>query len=59
MCPFCLATAAILAGSTAGTGGVTALAGTILLKKSPSKVPTQTDEKEVPNGGNSNTGQKS
>ncbi len=59
MCPFCLATAAILAGSTAGSGGATALVGTILLKKSPTKVSTQTDEKEVPNGGNGNTGQKS
>ena len=50
ICPFCLATAAIVAGSTAGSGGVVALVGTILLKKSSAKVPTPNDEKDVHHG---------
>lgn len=58
MCPFCIATAAIIAGSTAGTGGVTALVGTILLKKLAARVLTHSDHKEVSNGGNSNTSER-
>lgn len=50
MCPFCIATAAILAGSAAGTGGLIAIAGTILLKKSPTRVPNPIDEEEVRHG---------
>lgn len=55
MCPFCLATAAIIAGSaTAGTGGVTAfLAGTIL-KRNPRKLLPR--EEEVNHGNNSKSG---
>jgi hypothetical protein len=50
ICPFCLATAAIIAGTTASGGGVAALVGTILLKKSPARVPNPSDEKEVHHG---------
>ena len=53
MCPFCLATVAMIAGSIAGTGGIAAaVTGVILRKKSPMRFPTQTDEKEVQHGNN-------
>jgi hypothetical protein len=52
MCPFCLATAAVIAGS-AGTGGVTAfIAGTILKRNQPKLLPR---EEEVNHGSNRNT----
>ncbi len=52
MCPFCLATAAILAGSTAGTGGLAAaVTGLILSKKSPTAI--QSNLKEVRDGNHS------
>ena len=51
MCPVCLATAAVIAGSATGTGGITALiAGKILRKQTPS-----TPSEKV-NHGNHNTG---
>ena len=53
MCPFCLATAAIIAGSATGTGGVTAfIAGTILKRNQPKLLP---QEEEVNHGSNCNT----
>ena len=51
MCPVCLATAAVIASSATGTGGIAALiAGKILRKQNPS---IQT---EKVNHGNYNTG---
>jgi hypothetical protein len=51
VCPVCLATAALIAGSATGTGGLTALvAGTILKKKSRIQFPNQINTKEVQNG---------
>jgi hypothetical protein len=51
MCPLCLATAALIAGSATGTGGVTALvAGMFLKKRSLQRFPEQINEKEVQNG---------
>ena len=51
MCPLCLATAALIAGSATGTGGVTALvAGMFLKKRSLQQFPEQINEKEVKNG---------
>jgi hypothetical protein len=47
MCPFCLATAAIIAGSATGTGGLTALvAGKFLTRKAAKKFPATTEAKE-------------
>jgi len=43
MCPVCLATAALIAGSATGSGGITALvAGTILKRRSHIRFPGQT-----------------
>ena len=54
MCPLCLATAALIAGSATGTGGITALvAGTFLRKKSPHRFPEPIKLKEVQNGNDS------
>lgn len=54
MCPFCLATAAIIAGSATGAGSVTAVvAGVLLRKKSRIKFPEQIETAEVKNGNNS------
>jgi hypothetical protein len=45
MCPFCLATASIIAGSATGTGGLTALiAGRFRVPKPDSKIPTTNQE---------------
>jgi hypothetical protein len=49
MCPVCLATAAVIAGSATSTGGITAfVAQKILRKKSPS-----TENQEVNHGNHS------
>jgi hypothetical protein len=51
MCPVCLATAALIAGSATGSGGITALvAGTILKRRSHIRFPEQTNAKEVKGG---------
>jgi hypothetical protein len=51
MCPVCLATAAVIAGSATGTGGLTALAATILWKRKPAnKIPHITEQKEEHDG---------
>jgi hypothetical protein len=51
MCPLCLATAALIAGSATGTGGITALvAGTFLRRKSMHRFPEPIKVKEVQNG---------
>jgi hypothetical protein len=54
MCPFCLATAAVVAASATGSGGLAALVGA-LLRKSARKLFTQdTDTKEVEHGHDNN-----
>ncbi len=51
MCPFCLATAAVVAASVTGSGGLAALVGVKLLRKSARKHFIQdTDTKEVEHG---------
>jgi hypothetical protein len=63
MCPFCLATAAVVAASASGTGGVAALFTGSLLRKANKKTFTKTtDMKEVDYGHNDNgpqTGERS
>ena len=54
MCPFCLTTAAVLAGSATGTGGVTAFIAGAILKRNKRKLLPQ--EEEVDHGNNSNSG---
>ena len=49
MCPVCLATAAILAGSASGTGGLTALVALTFRRKSKREF-TNPPTKENPNG---------
>ena len=44
MCPFCLATAGIVAGSVISTGGLAALAVKVLRKKKDEKI--ESKEKE-------------
>ncbi len=56
MCPVCLATAALIAGSATGSGGITALvAGTILKRKS--RFPEQTNAEEVKGGDDNGSSQ--
>jgi hypothetical protein len=51
MCPVCLATAAVIAGSATGTSGMGALiARTVLKRKRVKPIPQQTDETEVQDG---------
>lgn len=51
MCPFCIATAAIITSSTAGGGGVAAaVTGVIPRKRLATKAPTPSDDKEVQYG---------
>ena len=47
MCPFCLATVAVVAGSATGTGGVTALIAGVFLKRNKRKLLPQNEAKEV------------
>ncbi len=48
MCPVCIATAAIIAGSATGTGGLTALVvGKFRKRRLASKFPEQTEAEEV------------
>jgi hypothetical protein len=48
ICPFCIATAAVIAGSATGTGGVTALVAGVFLKRNKRKLLLPRDEaKEV------------
>ncbi len=50
MCPVCLATAAIIAGSATGTGGLTALIASTFRKKKAGDFPTTPTEKEDHDG---------
>jgi hypothetical protein len=55
MCPFCLATAAVVAASATGSGGLAALVGVKLLRQSARKHFSQdTDTKEVQHGHDDN-----
>jgi hypothetical protein len=57
MCPFCLATAAVIAGSATGTGGVTALVAGVFLKRNKRKLLLPRDEaEEVQHDNSSNRG---
>jgi len=47
MCPFCLATAAVVAGSATGTGGLTALVAGVFLKRKKRKLLPQNEPEEV------------
>ncbi len=51
MCPVCMATAALIAGSAAGSGGLTALTVGLFRRKTlASKISQQTDSEEVQYG---------
>jgi hypothetical protein len=50
MCPVCLATAAILAGSATGTGGLTALVAHRFLKRESNEQFPTVEQKENPDG---------
>jgi len=55
MCPFCLATAAVVAASASGTGGVAALFTGKMLRRASRKTFTKTtDTKEVQHGHDDN-----
>ena len=59
MCPFCLATAAVIVGSATGTGGLTAfVATTIFKRKKREKFPNRIEE-EVEDGNNDHRGKAS
>lgn len=47
MCPVCLATAAVIAGSATGTGGVTALVAGVFLKRNKRKLLPRNEAEEV------------
>lgn len=49
MCPVCLATAAVIAGSATGTGGIGAFVATRILRRKP----TSTANQEVNHGNHS------
>ena len=56
MCPFCLATAAVVAASASGTGGVAALFTGKLLRRATRKTLAKvTDTKEVQHGHDDNS----
>ena len=57
MCPFCIATAAVIAGSATGTGGVTALIAGTLLKRTRRKDSDSNAAKEVDHGNDNNGGE--
>jgi len=54
MCPFCLATAAVIASSATGTGGVAALVAGVIIKRNKAKILPQSVEEEVRHGNDSN-----
>jgi len=54
MCPFCLATAAVIAGSATGTGGVTAFIAGTILKRRKLKIVPQREPEEVHHGNDNN-----
>lgn len=56
MCPFCLATAAVIAGSATGTGGVTAFIAGTIMKRNKQKILSQGEE--VDHGNNRDSSEK-
>lgn len=56
MCPFCLATAAVIASGAAGSGGLGALVASVVSKKKQRDSSIQIGKEEVRNG-DSNNGQ--
>lgn len=50
MCPFCLATAAVIAGRATGTGGLTAFVAGTILKRNKQKILPRNEAKEVDHG---------
>lgn len=56
MCPFCIATAAIIAGSATGTGGVTALVAGVWMKRNKRKLLPQKEAEEIQHDDDSNRG---
>jgi hypothetical protein len=57
MCPVCIATAAIIAGSATGTGGLTALVvGKFRKRRLASKFHEQTEAEEVHDGNDGDRG---
>jgi hypothetical protein len=59
MCPFCLATAAVIAGSATGTGGLTAFIAGTILKRNKRKILPQNEAKEVGHGNDDNRSESS
>jgi hypothetical protein len=47
MCPFCIATAAVIAGSATGTGGVAALVAGVFMKRNKRKLLPRNEAEEV------------
>jgi hypothetical protein len=47
MCPFCIATAAVIAGSATGTGGVAALVAGVFMKRNKRKLLPRSEAEEV------------
>ena len=51
MCPVCIATAAIIAGSATGTGGLSAFVVAKIMKRNPANdSPNRSTQKEVAHG---------
>jgi hypothetical protein len=59
MCPFCLATAAVIAGSATGTGGVTAFLAGAIMRRNKRKLLPQNEAEEVNHGNHNNRGDDS
>lgn len=54
MCPFCIATAAVVAASASGTGGLAALVTGKLMKRAAKDFPETINPKEVEHGHDDN-----
>ena len=50
MCPFCLAAAAVIAGSATSTGGVTALVAGVIMKRNKRNILPYNETEEVRHG---------
>lgn len=56
MCPFCLASAAVIAGSATGSGGLTAFVVGAMLKRNKRKILRQNQPEEVNHGNDCSRG---
>ena len=56
MCPFCLATAAVIAASATGTGGVTVLVAGVFRKRNKRKLLPRNEAEEVHHDDDSRSG---